>query len=334
MHVFLTGATGFIGQPLTRALLRRGWAVTALVRRPEAPRAQALQTAGVRLARGDIVTGERQALRAAMKGADLVFHNAGWYELGVTGAAHARMRATNVQGTDNILGLATELGVARIVYTSTTTALGDTAGAVVGESFTRYAPPLSFYEQTKADAHRLALEYQARGAPLVIACPAQVIGPGDHSAFGYFARLYVRGLLPPMAWAPDGAFTMAHVDDVAEALALAAERGRPGQTYFLGGELIRNREIVAVWRQTPGGFKRLLWLPWPLAFLAGTFAAPLLRLFGLPAFISREVIISSYVSFRYSSAKAETELGARFRSAQQAWLDTLAAERLARGRPA
>jgi dihydroflavonol-4-reductase len=161
-----------------------------------------------------------------------------------------------------------------------------------------------------------------------------VIGPGDHSAFGYFARLYVRGLLPPIAWAPDGAFTMAHVDDVAEGLALAAERGRPGQTYFLAGEVIRNREIVATWAQTPGGFKRPLWLPWPLALLAGTFTAPLLRLLGLPAFISREVVISSYVSFRYSSAKAEQELGVHFRGARQAWRETLDAERLARGRPA
>jgi dihydroflavonol-4-reductase len=330
--VFLTGGTGFIGQPLARALLRRGWRVTALARDPASRGARALQAEGAEVVRGDVL-GERERLCAAMDGADLVFHNAGWYELGVTRAAAERMRAVNVRGTENVLGLAAELGVPRIVYTSSTTALGDTGGLLADESFTRRAAPRSHYESSKAEAHKLALDFQARGAPLIIACPAQVIGPGDHSPFGHFARLYVRGRLPPSVWAPEAVFTMAHVDDQAEALALAAECGEPGQVYFVAGQPITNREIIAAWKTTPGGFKPFVWLPRPLAALTGALTAPLLRGLGRPAFISREVVASSFVCFRYSSARAERELGARFRPARQAWLDTLAGERAARQRP-
>ncbi len=325
MRIFLTGGTGFIGQPLTRALLKRGWQVTALTRNPESAKAKAIQALGAKLVQGDATN--RESMRMAMAGVDLVFHNAGWYELGVVGQARERMRAVNVLGTEHTLGLAIELHIPKILYTSTTTALGDTGGVVVDESFQRTSPTLTHYEQTKTEAHAIALRYQQQGAPIVIVCPAQVIGPGDHSPYGWFARLYVRGWLPPAVWAPDAAFTMGHLDDVAEAMALAAEKGQLGQTYFLGGTAITMRGMIETWSRTPGGLKPFLWMPRPLALLSGALSEPLLRLLGLPAFLSREVVLGSYVSFCYSSAKAERDLEAKFRTAEQAWLDTLEAER-------
>jgi dihydroflavonol-4-reductase len=141
--------------------------------------------------------------------------------------------------------------------------------------------------------------------------------------------MYVRGVLAPMVWAPEGVFTFVHVDDCAEAMALACERGRPGETYIFGGGALSMREVVALWKRTPGGLKPFLWLPRPLALLTGILGEPLLRLLGLPAFLSREAVVNSYVCFRFSAARAERELGARFRTAEQAWLDTLAGERAA-----
>lgn len=329
MKIFLTGGTGFIGQPLTQALLKRGWHVTALVRQPSSVEAKAIEAMGANLVPGDVTN--RDSLRAAMTsvtgGADVVFHNAGWYELGVSGAAKAKMRAINVQGTENTLGLAVELGLPKIIYTSSTTAIGDTGGHLADETFKRHAPYSSYYEQTKSGAHSLALQLQQGGAPLVIVCPAQVIGAGDHSAFGWFSRLYVRGLMPPAGWAPDAVFTMGHVDDVAEAMALAVDKAQMGQTYFLGGGTITMGEMMEVWKRTPGGLKPFLWMPRWLALVNGALAEPFLRALGWPAFLSREVIAASYVCYRYTSAKAERELGATFRSAEQAWLDTLAGER-------
>lgn len=333
MHVLLTGATGFLGQPLTQALLRRGWAVSALVRQPEARAALALAAQGVRLVPGDVVDTERATLRELFRGQDLVFHNAGWYELGVSGGAHARMRAVNVQGTENVLGAAVEADVPHLVYTSSAVALGDTGGVLADETFQRRAPPATFYEATKTEAHALAVRYQQQGAPLIIVSPGQVIGPGDHAPFGQFARLYVRGLMPPAAWAPEGVFTMGYVDDVTEAMALAAERGQPGRHYITAGTPITVRQIIEVWRSQPGGFKPRVWLPRSVAWLNGALAEPVLRLLGQPAFFSREAVSSAYVCFRFSSALAERELGARFRSPEQAWRDTLAAERALARKP-
>ena len=107
MKVFLTGGTGFIGQPLTKTLLDRGWNVTALVRKQEKPSAQAISGMGAKLAAGDVT--EHELMRTAMQDADIVIHNAGVYEFGVNKAGEQNMQAVNVTGTDNVLGLAKEL---------------------------------------------------------------------------------------------------------------------------------------------------------------------------------------------------------------------------------
>ena len=117
MKVFLTGGTGFIGQPLTKALLTRGWSVTALVRKPNTIQAQALSKIGAQLSTGDVT--DCDSMRAAMNGADIVVHNAGHYEYGVDQAGKQRMHTINVTGTDNVLGLAHDLGIPRTVYVST-----------------------------------------------------------------------------------------------------------------------------------------------------------------------------------------------------------------------
>ena len=108
MKIFLTGGTGFIGGPLTHCLVARGWNVLALVRNPAGPQAQALTGMGVQCVAGDVT--DRESMRADMKGADIVVHNAGWYEFGVTEKGRKLMHAINVIGTENVLSLALELG--------------------------------------------------------------------------------------------------------------------------------------------------------------------------------------------------------------------------------
>ena len=90
MRIFLTGGTGFIGQPLARRLVSRGWTVTALARSPNGPEAGALRAAGIDIVPGDVT--DRSSMRAAMIGADMVIHNAAWYELGLTAGAKQSMR--------------------------------------------------------------------------------------------------------------------------------------------------------------------------------------------------------------------------------------------------
>lgn len=233
MKIFLTGGTGFIGQPLTKALIARGWNVAALVRKPESPQARALTRIGAQCVAGDIT--DRESMRVGMSGADIVVHNAGWYELGLTDSARKIMYAINVTGTENVLSLAFELGIPRTVYVSTSAYYGDTGAEAGDETHRRQTPYRSYYEETKAEGHEIALQYQERGLQLITICPAQVVGPNDHSPYGYFQRMYVNGVMPPFIPSPDTVHAPMHVMDTAEGIALAAEKGQLGETYILAG---------------------------------------------------------------------------------------------------
>ena len=324
MKVYLTGGTGFIGQQLTKSLLRRGWSVTALVRKADSPRAQALKKMGAQLAIGDVT--KRESMRAAMSGADIVIHNAGRYEYGMDNAGKQLMRLVNVDGTENVLGLAYELNIPRTIYVSSIQAFGETGPQMRDETFIREFPCRTTYEQTKTDAHVVAGRYQQRGLPLIIVCPHGVIGINDHSGFGYYQRLYINCIMPPIACSPNTIYGLVDVNDLAEGITLAAERGRIGETYFLCGERQSIREIFNSWRNKPGRFNIRIWLP--AVFVAALFAPlePLQRMLGLPAFLSRETVRGNATNWFYSSEKAIRELGWTHRSAEEMWFATIDGE--------
>lgn len=321
MKVFLTGGTGFIGQPLTKALLARGWQVVALVRQPASPQAQMLSRLGAVCVTGDVT--DRESMRQGMSGADIVIHNAAWYEVGIPNSARPLMRAINVTGTDNTLGLALELGIPRVVYVSSSVYYGDTGPEARDESFRRQTPYQFYYEQTKAEAHDIALRYQQRGLPIVIVCPTHVVGPNDHSPYGYFQRMYVNRLMPPFAWAPDTVHSPAHVMDVAEGITLAAEKGRPGETYNLAGDATRLRQIFEIWATLPGGLRVRAFMPAWLARLMFAPMEPIQRRLGMSAFMSTETVAGSQTMVNLSSAKAQRDLGWTYRPAAEMWASIL-----------
>jgi nucleoside-diphosphate-sugar epimerase len=224
---FVTGATGFIGGELTKQLIGRGHQVVALVRSPE--KAALLKTLGVELHTGDIT--ERETLRAPMQGADGVFHVAGWYKIGVSEPA---AEAINVGGTRNVLEVARELAIPRIVYTSTVGVFGDTHGEVVDESYYKRGPFLTEYDRTKWIAHyEVAMPMARAGLPLVIVMPGLVYGPGDTSAVHTTLVQLLRGRL--LATPSRVAFAWGYVEDTARGLRQAMESGRAGESYLLTG---------------------------------------------------------------------------------------------------
>ncbi len=324
MRIFLTGGTGFIGQYLTQALLRRGWEVSALVRNPQSDEARVLQTMGAALVPGDVT--DRESMRAPMTGVDMVVHNAAWYEVGITKSARKLMQAINVTGTDNVLSLAQELSIPRTVYVSSNTYYGDTGGIARDETYQRQKPYRSYYEQSKAEAHEVALHYQRAGLPLIIVCPAHVFGPNDHSPFGYFLRLYLNGLMTPAGFSPEMKLSPAHAADISEGIALAAEKGQPGQIYNLAGDTMSLHEIFQLWNTQPGGFKVRFYVPRWLAGLAMAPFGPVLHWLGLPAFFSWETVRGSSISYNISSAKAQRELGWTYMPVKEMWLSIIADE--------
>lgn len=327
MRVLIAGGTGFIGRRLSAGALKRGWEVHLLTRNPDQASAQELAEAGARLVEGDLTDSEVMRSIFAQVEPTHYFHSAGWYELGVAASSREQMWSVNVRGLINALEAAERTAVEKIVLTSSTTALGDTGGEIVDEQFVRRSDPKSWYEHTLHQALQIAMTRIQAGQPISIGSPAQVIGPGDHSVFGIMLRLFLRRLLPPTLWAPRGAFSFVHVDDVASGLIRIMEDGGVGENYFIAGDIMTNREMVGLWKERTGRFFPVVWMPRSMAMASGRLAAPLLRLAGQPAFISPEVVRSSYASFRYTDSKIRAQLGLSLRPAREAWEAAIDAER-------
>lgn len=325
MHIFLTGGTGFIGQALVRALRARGWTVDALVREPAAAPARWLAAQGCRLVRGDVTSPD--GLREAMAGADAVIHNAGVYEFGAGVAQRARMQQANLQGTDHVLGAALAAGVPRTVYVSTVLALGDSGPGPADERRRHGGRCRTAYERSKLDAHRCALQWRARGLPLVIAMPNAVVGANDHAILGYFLRMYLMRLLPPMAWGRDMMLAPVDVRALAEGLCLAAEKAPIGEDYHFGGAPQSLGAVFGHWERHPGGARTRVWVPRAVMRAQFLFTEPLLHALGLPAFMSRDSVDATRVNMNYSSAKARRELGWEHPSAEAMWDRIVAEER-------
>jgi nucleoside-diphosphate-sugar epimerase len=240
MKVFVTGGTGFIGGHVVRKLRERGDDVVALVRDPA--RANDLEALGATLVTGDLA--DRGALAAAMEGCDAVIHGAAVYKVGIPAREHEAMRQANVVGTENALGAALDAGVPRVVYVSTVAAFGNTRGKVVDESYVHPRDGYtSFYEQTKTEAHDVAKRLSSEGLPLVIVQPGGVYGPDDHSSLGKQLSDFMDGRMPAIAF-PDLGLNMVHVEDVADGVLLALDKGELGESYILGGEITTMRGAI------------------------------------------------------------------------------------------
>ena len=325
MRIFITGATGFIGRALVNALSILDHQITALVRDPESPAAQALAHSGVRLVKGDVM--DLTSLRAGMSGCDTLVHCAAIYQFGAGWLGRRRMSAVNITGTANTLGIARELGLARLYYVSTAFAYGETDGETRDETWQRRSKPKSHYEATKTRAHELAMAMQQEGAPLTIFCPVAVAGPGDHSSLGQFARLYVRGRMPPVSFG-DGTVSFVHLDDLVAGMTHCIDRGRVGETYLLSGGPLGIRDLFATWQTMPGGAEvTLLWLPRWLAVVFCKAAELFERLFGLPMLFSADLARSAFMDMRFTGAKVAEEFGVKFRGPRQVWRDVLNSER-------
>ena len=246
MKAFVTGGPGFIGRQVVKKLLARGYEVVALARSDAA--AITLSTLGATPINGDITN--KASMRAAMTGCDVVFHIAGWYKIGSRDWMDAE--TVNVSGTRNVLSLAYELGIPKIIYTSSVAVFGDTGGELVDESYESSGPFLSEYNRTNWLAHyKVAVPLQQRGAPIIIVLPGGVYGPGDTSIIAETMRRFCKGQLPVVPGA-DTMFTYAHVEDIAEGHILAAEKGKIGESYILAGPALPLGEMVHYWADLLG----------------------------------------------------------------------------------
>ena len=304
MRAFVTGATGLIGGRLIARLRERGDEVAALVRDP----ARARGLGEVDLVRGDL--DDVDAIRRGVSGADAVFHLAAVYRVGIGRAERAAMEDANVRGTERVLDAATDAGVRRIVYVSTINTFGNTRGRVVDEDYRRDVTRgfVSWYDRTKYLAHLAAEERIARGAPVVVAMPGGVYGPGDRSEVGSVVDKAMHGRLRFTSF-PAMGIVMCHVDDIAVGLLLVHDGGDVGRSYILGGEITTMREIVRA-AAVAGGHRppRVTMPAW--AIKAGLPIAPVVtRVMGLQPNLAELISASDGVTYWASDARARRELG-------------------------
>jgi dihydroflavonol-4-reductase len=314
VKVFVTGGTGCLGRQLIDVLLAHDCAVTALVRTFD--RARRLPDA-VRTVAGDVT--RRNDLRAGMRGAEVVFHAAAWTKLGTRPRDYPLLQRINIEGTREVLELAADLGGPRVVFTSALEIYGDTSGQVLGEAHLPQAPLLqSEYARSKRQALLDVVQpMQSRGLPVVVVCPGAIYGPGDSSLRGGLLRRYAQRRLPVMIGA-ETSFSWTHAADAAAGHWLAATQGRPGETYFLAGPALSQREFFSVAEHASGLPAPKLWLPSSVArLLAGWLRrarpglAEVLRSFSGLTYLAR-------------SDKAQRELGWQARAVDSGLAQILA----------
>src|SRR4051794_16371487 len=305
MRVFLTGGTGFIGGAVARQLRERGDDVVAIVRTPA--KADALTAAGVQLVAGDL--GDDDAITGGIVGCDAMVHAAAVYEVGIPAKARPAMYQANVEGTRNVLEAALAAGVSRAVYVSTVGIFGNTHGQIVDESYQHpRASYTSYYEETKLEAHDIAIELARRGLPVVIVQPGGVYGPGDPSALGENLAKVARGKLPLLPF-PDLGMTMVHRDDVADGILLALDKGRLGESYVLAGDVVTVRDISERIASLAGRRGPVADMPtWAVRAIAplGPVIGPMM---GLPPNFRELISTSAGVTFWARADKARSELG-------------------------
>jgi nucleoside-diphosphate-sugar epimerase len=305
MRAFVTGGNGFIGERLVRRLRDRGDEVVALVRSRE--KGRKLEEMGATLIEGDLSSSD--AIRQGIEGSDSVFHVAAVYKVGIPAREHEAMYDANVRGTERVLDAAFQAGVGRIVYVSTINVFGNTRGEVVDESYERPGNDyVSYYDETKYLSHQVAKERIDRGAPIVIVQPGGVYGPGDHSEVGNVIDQTASGKMKALPFAGLG-LNLVYVDDVADGIMLAHDRGKVGESYVLGGEIATMRNMVDKTAELAGRKPPKRDLPSGVIKLAAP-AGPLVgKLMGFPPNFRELISASDGVTYWASDDKARRELG-------------------------
>ena len=318
--VLVTGATGFVGSAVVRALLARGRRVRVLARAGSDRRN--LDGLDIEIATGDLT--DAASLARAVAGCGALFHAAADYRLWVPDPA--AMRRTNVDGTRDLLRAAAAAGVERIVYTSSVATLTlDPMGRPVDETAqATLADMVGPYKQSKFLAEEAVRRLvREEGVPAVIVSPSTPVGPGDVRPTPT-GRMIVEAASGRMPAFVDTGLNIVHVEDVAEGHLLAYDKGVVGERYILGGEDMTLAAILAVIANIVGRRPPTVKLPRTLLMPVAALAEGWARLSGREPFVTRDGLKMAAKHMYFVSDRAKRELGYRARPAQEALKDAVA----------
>jgi farnesol dehydrogenase len=308
MNVFVTGATGFIGVPLTLKLAESGHMVHALYRSES--KARVLDHENIRLFKGDLL--DESSIERAMQGCETVFHV----------GAFARMWARdpriihdiNVQGTRTVMEIAKKIRIKKIVFTSTAGIFYPVRGYEVHENCSRTGDHFSDYDRTKSQAEELIQDHVRQGMDIVVVNPTRVYGPGVLSESNGVARwigmcLKKNWIVIPGNGKCNGNYV--YIDDVVEGHILAMEKGRAGERYLLGGINISYDGFVSVLEDvTQRKFKKLK-IPLGLMRILAGMLSLVSKISRKPPLITPPFVEKLTCDCHVSADKAVKDLGYR-----------------------
>ncbi len=304
MRALVTGATGFVGAAVVRALIKTGVEVRVLARRDSD--FSNLQQFKIDGAYGDLR--DKDSLRKALAGCGQLYHVAAHYALWARDPAI--FYDVNVTGTKNLMEAARDIGTGRIVYCSTIGAIGLPPGGGLGTEET----PVSLeqmaghYKRSKYLAEQEVLKLAQQGLPVVIVNPSAPVGEGDvkPTPTGQMIVEFMKGRMP--AYIETG-MNIVDVDDVAAGHLLAMQKGRIGERYILGTKNLMLRDIFEILSRLTGVAMPSVKLPreliLPLAYLNLAFS----WVTGIPPRIPLEGVKMAKYKMHYDCSKAIRELG-------------------------
>lgn len=316
--VLVTGASGFVGSAVARALVQSGYAVCAIVR-PSSP-TKHLDGFDVEFVRGDLR--DADSVRQAMIGVRYLFHVAADYRLWARDP-HEIVR-NNVVGTRHVMQEAQRAGVERIVYTSSVATLRCEPDGAPGDETAplEEAQAIGAYKRSKVAAERLVEKMVADGLPAVIVNPSTPIGPSDVKPTPT-GRMILQAAARRMPAFVDTGLNMVHVDDVAAGHLAAFERGRIGERYILGGQNATLAEILATVAAECGHRPPRFKIPRAAAMSIAVVAEALAHRTGREPLVTRDGLRMSKNRMFFTAAKAERDLGFSARPYAQAVHDAV-----------
>jgi dihydroflavonol-4-reductase len=313
MTSLVTGANGFVGSHVARKLVEHGEQVRVLVR-PQSS-LKAIEGLPVEMVFGDLRAPE--SLDAAVKGVDRVFHVAADYRLGAKNPQE--IYDANVGGTRNLLEASKRAGVNRIIVTSSVATIAVDRGDSLPNEATeaRLEEMIGHYKRSKFLAEKEALSVASKGMPVVVVNPTTPVGPGDWkpTPTGRIIVDFLNGRMPAyvetgLNWVP--------VEDVATGHWIAAERGRVGERYILGGRNMLLKEVLDILARISGRPSPRVRLPHSVAIAAGYADRFFSRILNRQPRIPLEGVRMARHKMFVDCSKAESELGFKASSIEAA----------------
>ncbi len=309
MNIFLTGATGYIGNNLAKKLADEGHTIHALCRNVKT---DVLDHPNIKIFNGDIT--DIPSIQNAMQCCEQVYHLAAFAR--VWSKDPSIYYRLNVEGTRNVFDVARNLNIQKIVFTSTGGVLGPSGDHPVKESDERIGKPFTEYEESKTQAEELCREYCNKyNMHIVIVNPPRVYGPGiitESNAVTRLVNLYMKGKWKIMPGDGKRTGSYVYIDDVVNGHILAMQKGRAGERYSLGGVNASYIEFFDLLAKLIGKKISLIKLPVWAMMVAGNVLELYTKLTGKPPLLTPPWIRKYYYDWNVSSEKAIQELGYSF----------------------